>query len=113
MACTKALISSAVTPRSKAMRSMSWSRSRLISSLMPLLAFGIGVVGDDQLAADDADGDRGHLLLQDLEGGEQPVDVAAEERMAGRVELRGADARGESAQQLLVVAGPAGLVKHE
>ena len=43
MACTKALISSAVTPRSKAMRSISWSRSRLISSAMPLLAFGIGV----------------------------------------------------------------------
>ena len=43
------------------------------------LALGIGV-GHDQLVADDADGDRGHLLLQDLEGGEQPVDVAAEER---------------------------------
>ena len=39
----EALISSAVTPRSKAMRSILWSRSRLISSLMPPLAFGIGV----------------------------------------------------------------------
>ena len=92
-----------VTPRSNAMRSILWSFSRLISSVMPALALGIGVSATTSCVADDADGDGGLLLVQRLQHGEEPVDVAADERMIGGVELRGAHARGEPPQQLFVL----------
>ena len=84
------------------MRSILWSRSRLISSLMPLLAFGIGVSATTSSLPTMPTAIDGMLLVERLERGEQPVDVAAEERMVGGVELRGADAGGEPPQQLLV-----------
>ena len=69
---------------------------------MPLLAFGSGVSADDELVVDNADGDRRLLLLERLESREQALDVPAEQRMVGGVELRRADAGGEPPQQFLV-----------
>ena len=70
--------------------------------LHPAAGFGQGGVGDDELVVDDADGDRRLLLLECLEGGEQALDVAAEQRVVGGVELRGAGAGGKPPQQFFV-----------
>ena len=67
-------------------------------------------VGDDQLVADDADRDRRHLRMQAAECREQPFDVAAEQRMVRRVELRRPDAGRKPPQQLFVEVDAAGNI---
>ena len=54
-------------------------------------------VGDDEVAADDADGDRRLLLVQGRQHRDQPGHVARDERVIGGVELGVADARRRSA----------------
>jgi hypothetical protein len=59
-------------------------------------------VRDDELAIDDADGDGGERLMERFQRGEETLDVAREQRMIGRIELRGARAGRKSPEQLFV-----------
>ena len=56
-------------------------------------------IRDDQLGSDDADGERGLLMMQLSRDGDQAFDVPRDERMVGCIELRGTHAGREAAQQ--------------
>jgi hypothetical protein len=60
-------------------------------------------VGDDELLAHDADGDRVLKTVQHLQHRQQPLDVAADQGVIRGVELRRAHAGGKAAEQLVVL----------
>ena len=72
---------------------------------MPLLALGIGVSATTSWLPTMPIATEGMLRMQAAERREQPFDVAAEQRMVGRVELRRPDAGRKPPQQFFVEAG--------
>ena len=70
-------------------------------------------VSDDELRADDADGDRRLRRMEHLEHGKQALDVSPDERVIGGIELRRAHAGGEAAEQLVVLADARLNVGHD
>ena len=93
--------SSGVTPRSKAMRSMPSDFSRRIISPIDSAALRQRHVADDDFLADDADGDRRLIGQQLRERFVEAVEGALHERMRRRIELRGAQRRGELAHEVV------------
>ncbi len=70
--------------------------------LHPAAGFRQGRIGDDKLVVDDADGHRRLLLLECLEGGEQSLDVPAEQRVVGGVQLSRAGTGRKAPEQFFV-----------
>ena len=79
--------------------------SRLISSAIAALALGIGVSATTRSLPTMPTAIEGCCWCSGFSAASSPSMLRADERMVGRVELRGADAGGEPPQQLVVQRG--------
>ena len=100
-ALISAISSSTDTPRSTVTFSM--PRAFILPSNSPSVdpPRGTGRVAHHHLVADDGDGNRRHRFQHARDDVEERADVAVDERVAGRVELRPAQRGGKSAQELV------------
>ncbi len=67
-------------------------------------------VSDDHVGADDPDDERGLLMMQLSKDRDQALHVPRDQRMVGRIELRGSHAGRDAAKQVLVERDAGGVI---